>query len=226
MEKKFILLVCLLVFGLQALAATFTFNFDGNGFISDGASVIRDSDREKIAFYQDYVKAQTSYQIVVVTLDTLAGVPASKIAKVVSERGLAEQKENILVFLVAPSEGKVGVEIGENLKSEISYVALKNIIQEEVSPAFKNGDYSSAITKGIYYISRVIEPSLVFVKPDSNAKLEAMSAPIKKPFELNKELIIGVICAALGFLLYVMEKLNKQKSKRVRRGGFGNQFTI
>ena len=84
MKKKFILLVGLLIFGMQALAATFTFNFDGEGFISDGASVIDDSDRAKISFYQDYVKAQTSYQIVVVTLDTLDGVPASRVAKVVS----------------------------------------------------------------------------------------------------------------------------------------------
>lgn len=226
MKKKFILLVGLLIFGMQTLAATFTFNFDGNGFISDGASVIEDSDREKISFYQDYVKAQTSYQIVVVTLDTLDGVPASKVAKVVSERGLSAQKENLLVFLVAPNEGKIGVEIGENLKSEISYVALKNIIQEEVSPAFKNGDYSSAITKGIYYISRVIEPSLVFVKQDSGLKLEQVSAPIQKPFELNKELIIGLACAAFGFLLFFLEKFGKKKAKHVSRGGFGNQFSI
>ena len=54
MKKKFILLVGLLIFGMQTLAATFTFNFDGKGFISDGASVIEDSDREKISFYQDY----------------------------------------------------------------------------------------------------------------------------------------------------------------------------
>ena len=226
MKKKFILLVGLLIFGMQAFAATFTFNFDGEGFISDGASVIDDSDRAKISFYQDYVKAQTSYQIVVVTLDTLDGVPASRVAKVVSERGLADQKENILVFLVAPNEGKIGVEIGENLKSEISYVALRNIIQEEVSPAFKNGDYSSAITKGIYYISRVIEPSLVFVKQDSGIKLEPMSAPIKNPIELNKELIIGLSCALLGFILFLIEKLHKSKPKYVRRGGFGNEFSI
>ena len=109
-----------------------------------------------------------------------------------------------MVFLVAPNEGKIGVEIGENLKSEISYVALKNIIQEEVSPGLKNGDYSSAITKGIYYISRVIEPSLVFVKQDSGIKLEQMSAPIQKPFELNKELIIGLACAAFKSISYII----------------------
>lgn len=226
MKKRIILLVGLLIFGLQALAATFTFNFDGKGFISDGASILVDSDREKISFYQDYVKAQTSYQIVLVTLSTLDGVPASQVAKVVAEKGLSDQRENLLIFLVAPNEGKIGVEIGENLKSEISYVALRNIIQEEVSPAFKSGDYSSAITKGIYYISRVIEPSLVFMKQDSGLKLEQMSAPIKEPFELNKELVIGLICAAFGFMLFFVEKFAKKKAPYVRRGGFGNQFSI
>lgn len=226
MKKILILLVGLLIIGMQALAATFTFNFDGKGFISDGASVIVDSDREKISFYQEYIKAQTSYQIVVVTLDTLGGVPASKVAKVVSEKALEGDKDDMLVFLVAPSEGKIGVEIGENLKSDISYVALKNIIQEEVSPAFKSGEYSTAITKGIYYISRVIEPSLVFVKQDSGIKLEQMSAPIKSSASFNKELVIEILCGLL-LLLFLVEKFGKKKVvAKIHRGGFGNQFSI
>lgn len=226
MKKIFILLVGLLIIGMQALAATFTFKFDGNGFISDGASVITDSDKAKIAFYQDYIKAQTSYQIVVVTLETLDGVPASRVAKVVSEKSVEGNKDNMLVFLVAPSEGKIGVEIGENLKSEISYMALKNILQEEVSPAFKKGDYSTAITNGIFYISRVIEPSLVFVKQDPGVKFEQMSAPIATPLELNKELIIGALCALLGLMLFFFERYGKKKKVRPHRGGFGNHFGI
>lgn len=50
MKKKLLLLVGLLVFGMQVLGATFTFNFDGSGFISDGASVLDDSDKEKYRF--------------------------------------------------------------------------------------------------------------------------------------------------------------------------------
>lgn len=225
MKKKFILLVGLLVLGMQVLAATFTFNFDGNGFISDGAHVLEDDDKEKIAFYLDYVKAQTAYSILVVTLDTLEGVPASKIAKVVSERGFGGEKENLLVFLVAPTEGKIGVEIGENLKSEISYVALKNIIQEEVSPAFKKGDYSAAITNGIYYISRVIEPSLVFVKQETTVqKFEPMAKPIKQPFKVKKHYVVGTLFALLGVLLLMSKRFAKKKS--VRRGGFGHHFGV
>lgn len=223
--KKFILLVGLLIIGLQVLAATFTFKFDGSGFISDGAEVIDEADKEKISFYLDYVKAQTSYSILVVTLDSLEGVPASKVARVVSERGVAGEKDNILVFLIAPTEGKIGVEIGENLKSEISYVALKNIIQEEVSPSFKNGEYSSAITKGIYYISRAIEPSLVFVKQDSGVKFEQMSKPVKNGFTFQKEYLIAAFFAIFGVLLIALKRMVK-KPVKIKRGGFGNQFGL
>lgn len=224
--KKFILLVGLLIIGLQVLAATFTFKFDGSGFISDGADVIEDADKEKISFYLNYVKAQTSYSILVVTLDSLEGVPATKVARVVSERGVSGEKENILVFLVAPTEGKIGVEIGENLKSEISYVALKNIIQEEVSPAFKNGEYSSAITKGIYYISRAIEPSLVFVKQDSGVKFEAMSQPVKNGISVQKEYILAALVAVFGMLFLVLKRKLSKPAVRIRRCGFGNQFEL
>ena len=223
--QKFILLVGLLIIGLQVLAATFTFKFDGSGFISDGAEDIDEADKEKISFYLDYVKAQTSYSILVVTLDSLDGVPASKVARVVSERGVAGEKDNILVFLIAPTEGKIGVEIGENLKSEISYVALKNIIQEEVSPSFKNGEYSSAITKGIYYISRAIEPSLVFVKQDSGVKFEQMSKPVQSGFTFQKEYLLAALFAILGVLLIAVKRRIKKPIK-IKRGGFGNQFGL
>ncbi len=225
MKKKLILLVGLLVLGMQVLAATFTFNFDGDGFISDGASVIAESDKKKISFYLDYVRAQTSYSILVVTLDTLEGVPASKVARVVSERGIGGAKENLLVFLVAPNEGKIGVEIGENLKSEISYIALKNIISEEVSPAFKKGDYSAAITNGIYYISRVIEPSLVFVKQEATTQhFEPMSKPIQQPFRVKPSNVVGTLFALLGVILLMSKRFARKKSRR--RGGFGNHFGL
>lgn len=212
--------------GLQVFAATFSFKFDGNGFISDGADVINSRDKERIDYYLDYVKAQTSYSILVVTVDTLDGVPASKVARVVSEHCAGDDKDNILVFLVAPTEGKIGVEIGENLKSEISYISLKNIIQEEVSPSFKNSDYSKAITDGIYNISRIIEPSLIFVDPDNKQKVVSDSVSVKKSFSIEKKYLQGGIVAFFGLLWFIWRILAHKGKVRRRRGGFGNHFGL
>ena len=227
MRRKIFLLVGLLLLGLQTFAATFSFKFDGQGFISDGADVISSSDRKKIDCYLDYVKAQTAYSILVVTLDSLEGVPASKVAKVVSEHSNGGQdKDNILVFLVAPTEGKIGVEIGENLKSEVSYISLKNIIQEEVSPAFKDGDYSKAITDGIYNISRMIEPSLVFVDLDNKSKVQPVVASPKASINFEKNYLLGGLVAFLGLVLFVWRNIKRKKMPKCRRGGFGNHFGL
>lgn len=227
MRRKIFLLVGLLMLGLQVFAATFSFKFDGEGFISDGADVISASDREKIDYYLDYVKAQTSYSILVVTLDTLDGVPASKVARVVSEHSNGgEDKDNILVFLVAPTEGKIGVEVGENLKSEISYISLKNIIQEEVSPAFKDGDYSEAITNGIYNISRMIEPSLVFVNPESGQKFEPVAAPAKSFVKVEKNYLLGGLITFFGLIWFIWRLSVHRGTPKRRRGGFGNHFGL
>ena len=226
MKKRLLLWVGLLVLGMQVFAATFSFNFDGKGFISDGADVLDAADKEKISFYADYVKAQTSYRILVVTLETLEGVPASQVARVVAEHGVGGNQDDMLVFLVAPTEGKIGIKIGENLKSEISYVALKNIIQEEVSPSFKNGDYSHAITRGIYYISRIIEPSLAFVKQEKiGNSLAPMSKPMPKTFELKQSHFVALWITLITLLFVLVTKKFRRKTK-ARRGGFGNQFSI
>lgn len=228
MRKKIFLLVGLMLLGMQVFAATFSFNFDGDGFVSDGANVIDDSDRAKIDYYLDYVKAQTSYSVLVVTLDSLEGVPASRVASVVSEHGVGEDKNNILVFLVAPTEGKIGIEIGENLRSEISYISLKNIIQEEVSPAFKNGDYSKAITAGVYNISRIIEPSLVFVDPDKMQKMDTATSPIvnKTKHVIEKKYVQGGVVALFGLAWLIWRFFSNRKVARRRRGGFGSHFSL
>ena len=225
MRRKIFLLVGLLLLGMQVFAATFSFKFDGNGFISDGADIISARDKEKIDFYLDYVKAQTSYSILVVTLDTLEGVPASRVASVVSEHGAGADRDNILVFLVAPTEGKIGVEIGENLKSDISYISLKNIIQDEVSPAFKNGDYSKAITDGIYSISRIIEPSLIFLDPEQD-KIVPASAPVKETISIEKKYLQGGIVGFFGLIWFIWRLFANRGVVRRRRGGFGNHFSL
>lgn len=225
MKRKIFLLVGLLLLGMQVFAATFSFKFDGNGFISDGADIISARDKEKIDFYLDYVKAQTSYSILVVTLDTLEGVPASRVASVVSEHGAGADRDNILVFLVAPTEGKIGVEIGENLKSDISYISLKNIIQDEVSPAFKNGDYSKAITDGIYSISRIIEPSLIFLDPEQD-KIVPASAPVKETISIEKKYLQGGIVGFFGLIWFIWRLFANRGVVRRRRGGFGNHFSL
>lgn len=225
MKKSIILLLGLFILGLQSLAASFTFKFDGSGFISDGASVIQEKDKEKLDFYLNYVKAQTSYSILVVTLNDTNGISPSQIARVVSENGAGkDNKDNVLVFIIAPSEGKIGVELGDNLKSDISYVTLRDIIQEEISPAFKTGDYSSAITKGIFNISRVIEPSIAYVKPESTSqKLEPLSKPvINNPHPYRK--FVFVAMALLVGLIVFANKTGKRK--RSKRGGFGSNVAL
>jgi len=228
--RKILILLVGLILGLQAFAATFTFKFDGKGFISDGADVIDDADKDKILFYSEYVKAQTSYSILVVTLDTLDGVSVNRVAKVISEKG--GNSSDTIVLVVAIEEGKIGVEIGENLKSEISYIVLKDIIQNDVTPYFQKGEYSKAITGGVYSISRMIEPSLVFVNPESQAakaKIEPMSKPLKThaAFDMKNEYIIGIWLALFAMILLFFRNSSKKvyKPKNVR-GGFGNDFEL
>ena len=229
MKKIFWTLVGLLVVGLSAFAVTFSFNFSGNGFISDGAEIIDKQDRSTIDFYLDYVSDKTSYQVLVVTLETLYGVPAGKVAKSVSENCKNTNKDNVLVFLVSPHESKIGIDIGENLKSNISYIALKNVIQEEVTPLFNDGEYSVAIRQGVFNIAKIIEPSVAFIQQEnSKGKHANPKFPLTKK-EKEKDLpenysYIGWLLLALAILIPI--KLNAKKHIVYERCGFGNTFEI
>ena len=69
MKKIFLLLTVMIAFMLSSYAVTLSFKFDGSGFISDGAEILKPNDADEIAFYLNYVKKQKKYTVLFVTTD-------------------------------------------------------------------------------------------------------------------------------------------------------------
>ena len=122
------------------------FDYVGDDFLSASE---RDRLNAKLATFA----RETSNQLLVLIVDTLCGYPESDLAFEVGEKwGIGQQGfDNGIVFLVKPTgppgQRKVFIATGYGLEGAIPDLTTKRIIDREVIPRFKQGQYFEGLDK-------------------------------------------------------------------------------
>jgi uncharacterized protein len=93
----------------------------------------------KLGYYED----STSTQIFVVTLDDHGDQPISMLAAEIGQKwGVGQKgKENGMLILIYPADRQIWISTGYGLEEFIPDAVNKRIIETEIKPAFKNGQY-------------------------------------------------------------------------------------
>ena len=116
--------------------------------VNDFANVLTPEQEEalehKLVAYDD----STSNQIAVVTLETLIdkrGVEYEdeEVAlKILREWGVGQKnRNNGIVVLIVKNERKIRIEVGYGLEGAVPDITAKNIIENDITPNFKAGNY-------------------------------------------------------------------------------------
>ena len=95
----------------------------------------------------------TTNQITVVTVSDLGGMdPNQYAAELGIKWGVGGKKNNGVVLLVKPKtssgKGQVSIQVGYGLEGAIPDVYASRIINQEIIPHFKNGDYYGGVRAG------------------------------------------------------------------------------
>ena len=96
---------------------------------------------------------ETSNQILVLVVDTLCGYPASDLAFEIGEKwGIGQEKfDNGIVILIKPTgasgQRKVFIATGYGLEGAIPDLTAKRIVDREILPRFKTGNYYDALNE-------------------------------------------------------------------------------
>jgi len=150
-------------------------DFTSEGFLSNEESSLIE---EKLKTF----KEETSNRIVVVVIDDLNGFEASDFAtKLGAAWGIGDKnKDNGIVFLIKPTEKRTTfISIGRGLDGIISDGTTKRIIDFEVNPSFKSGNYYEGVNDGIDVL-------MSLAKKEFNEKQfeEKLIAPSKAIFQV------------------------------------------
>ncbi|MFO1247632.1 MAG: TPM domain-containing protein [Alphaproteobacteria bacterium] len=97
------------------------------------------------------MEQKNSRQLVVVTIPSLGGYEISDYGYQLGRSWGIGQKSlnNGILFIVAPNEHKTRIEVGYGLEPIVTDALSSVIIQTQVLPQFRKGDFNAGVTAGV-----------------------------------------------------------------------------
>lgn len=146
-----IALVCLAVPG-QTVTAQAAPKFPAlTGRVVDDAHILSQATINDLDAKLAALEAKTSRQLVVVTLPSLQGYQISDYGYQLGRAwGIGQAKlNNGALFIIAPNEHRVRIEVGYGLEPILTDALSEVIIQQAVLPKFRAGDYNAGVKAGV-----------------------------------------------------------------------------
>lgn len=140
----------LLVLALAAPAAALEVPYL-SGRVNDQAGLLSAPASQALEAKLKDFEARTGHQVAVLTLDSLEGEPLEDFSLKVSRTwalGRKGQNDGVL-FLISKSDRKLRIEVGHGLEGSIPDALAGRIIQNEVVPRFRAGDFEGGVTAGV-----------------------------------------------------------------------------
>lgn len=145
-------------------------------FVIDDANVLSSSTETSITELLQSEYDSTSNTIVVYTFPTLDGASIEGYANEVYNKWNIGSKENNngVLFIIAVDDRKMRIEVGYGLEPYLTDLESNSILESDVKPYFKKGDFESGITNGVNGILTAIKGSYEVKVKKYNDNFEPM----------------------------------------------------
>lgn len=146
-----VLVVALFVYAIAGRAIAAEPQFPAlTGRVVDEAGILSPAVRDRITGWLEQYEEASKRQIVVATVKSLQGYPIEDFGYRLGRYwGIGEKGRNTgAILLVAPNERAVRIEVGYGLEGELTDAVSRAIIERDILPAFRQGDFEQGITAG------------------------------------------------------------------------------
>ena len=152
------LVIVLLLFLLSCSSAMALGIPKPTGYVNDTAGLLSASVRLKVEQFLQGFEASDSTQITLLTIPTLDGESLEDYSQQVFDNWKLGQKgkDNGALLLIAKAERKVRIEVGFGLEGRLTDLLAGRIIDNEITPKFKQGDFDGGIVAGIVGIAEAV----------------------------------------------------------------------
>ncbi|TQV73278.1 TPM domain-containing protein [Denitrobaculum tricleocarpae] len=186
------------------------------GRVVDNANLLPPNQERGLTRQLERHEAETSNQVVVVTLPSLQGTTIEDYGYQLGRHWAVGQadRNNGVLLIVAPASRKVRIEVGYGLEGDLPDAITKAIIEREILPAFRDGDFPRGIAAGVNGILAAIAGSYA-PQPRSAS-----------PQERFGPLILFLLALAVILFAY-LEKVGGSSGTGTgyRRSGWGGSST-
>lgn len=130
-------------------------------FVTDQGNLLSAADAKKLEGGLRSYAEKTGTQVVVVTVPTLGSRSVADYGRALGTAwGVGQRdKNNGLVVLIGAKEHKVTIQPGSGLASAITPAVVSRVINQEMTPAFKQGNYFAGLRAGLNTLMVTANPS-------------------------------------------------------------------
>src|ERR1700723_2813293 len=166
------------------------------GRVVDNAHVLSAQTQADLTAKLAALEEKTGDQLVVVTLPSLQGYEIEDYGYQLGRAwGIGQKgKDNGALFIVAPNEHKVRIEVGYGLEPVLTDALSSVILQEQVLPKFRTGDVDGGVAAG----TNAIIQQLSLNQATATANVQKASAQAQ-PHGLPFGAIFGIIVLFIVF---------------------------
>ena len=199
------------------------------GFVNDLAGVIEPQTKASLETFLASFAKQTGTEVAVATLPSLNGRPIEDVAvELFKSWGIGKKgKDNGVLFLVAPNEKRMRIEVGYGLEGAINDAMAGRILDDYVVPRFRAGQMGDGIAAGaVAIVSTIVErEKLTF---DASASREGLPYAAAAREESDGPLATAIKILVLFGMIYVFIRhpwlflfFLASSGRGGRGGGFG-----
>lgn len=130
-------------------------------FVTDQAKLLAPAEAKKLDNGLRHYASKTGNQVVVVTVPSLDGTDIADYGRQLGTAwGIGQRdKNNGVIVLLAGKEHKLTIQAGSGLRSAITPELTQRVISQEMTPAFKSGDYFGGLRQGLNTLMAAADPN-------------------------------------------------------------------
>ncbi len=219
-EAASALLLLLLTFGSHALAAEPKFP-PLTGRVVDDAGILDASTTSQLTDMLASHETATGQQLVVVTLGSLQGFTIEDYGYQLGRYwGIGQKGTNTgALLIVAPKEHKVRIEVGYGLEGTLTDAISRTIIENDILPNFKRGDFNAGVLAGTKSILSVLGGNSADAgQPESSAPTVGYQPPRGVQYAI---MLLFNLFPLIVFALIVFARIASAGNRSRYRGSYG-----
>jgi len=194
--------------------------------VNDFANILNNEDKavleQKLRAYWD----STSISIVVTTVNSLNDNDVSEYSTALFNCwGVGDKTNRGVLMLVAPNERKVYLSTGQGIEFILYDGLCKRVIEEDIIPSFKNGDYPLGILNGVNSLINILgtmswEDRMAAI--EERAKIEKIAEQKTKENIESAITMVVIIALFVGFVYFIVSLIFRIKKRRLLKKKINN----
>lgn len=144
-----ILASCVISFSPQATAQEFEIPVN-DGFVTDEQGLLTAEQEQSLENDLTQYSTETSNEIAVVILSNLSGSVISDVAVEIGRKwGVGTEKDNGILMLISYETRDIWIATGYGLEGAVPDIVAHGIVDRDMAPHFRDGNYYEGISVGI-----------------------------------------------------------------------------